>query len=111
VDEERQRKDPLRPRLPWYLGDEIEIQDSLLSPTGDYLLVVFGDEGDDSKQDQMPKWDNGENAAPSELIDQQSPDRRPHGQGQSIATGPYAQGSAALSRIGPDDADDRDRCR
>ena len=52
-----QAADPSRPPLPFYLGDEIEIRQTSLSPAGDaMLLVVIDKERDDGRKDQMPAW-------------------------------------------------------
>jgi dipeptidyl aminopeptidase/acylaminoacyl peptidase len=51
----RQKGDPGRPRLPWHLGEKVEIEVSALSPTGNHLLLVLS-EKDESKRDSMPKW-------------------------------------------------------
>ncbi len=52
-----QSADPSRPPLPFYLGDDVEILQSALSPAGDaMLLVVIDKERDDGKMDQMPAW-------------------------------------------------------
>ncbi|MEM7356700.1 MAG: alpha/beta fold hydrolase, partial [Acidobacteriota bacterium] len=42
---------------PFYLGDEIEIQQAHLSPAGDKLVLVVSDKKNDpGRQDQMPAW-------------------------------------------------------
>ncbi len=62
-EEKRQRgdreqaADPSRPPLPFYLGDDLEILQSALSPADDaMLLVVIDKERDDGREDQMPAW-------------------------------------------------------
>ncbi len=62
-EEKRQRADreqaadPSRPSLPFYLGDDLEIRQSALSPAGNALaLVVVDKERDDGQKDQMPAW-------------------------------------------------------
>ena len=54
---EAQRRDPSRPPLPFYLGDEVEILARSLSPSGEWLLVVLGKkEPPKPKRDKMPRF-------------------------------------------------------
>ena len=55
--EAEQAADPMRPPLPFYLGEEIEIRQAVLSPTGEALVLVVADEKNDpGPKDQMPAW-------------------------------------------------------
>jgi dipeptidyl aminopeptidase/acylaminoacyl peptidase len=55
VARERQQADPTRPPLPFYLGKDMEIADSALSPTGEWLVVaLLPKEVDEGKADKMP---------------------------------------------------------
>ncbi|HEX5758626.1 MAG TPA: prolyl oligopeptidase family serine peptidase [Thermoanaerobaculia bacterium] len=55
VARERQKADPTRPPLPFYLGDEVQIADGVLSPSGEWLiLALLPKEPDEGKQDKMP---------------------------------------------------------
>ena len=57
VAKRRQKADPSRPPLPFFLGDDLEIRQQALSPTGDaMLLVVIDSKRDDGLNDQMPAW-------------------------------------------------------
>lgn len=40
AEQTEQKADPTRPPFPWYLGEEIEIVQSSLSPNGDWMIVV-----------------------------------------------------------------------
>ncbi|HVT57156.1 MAG TPA: prolyl oligopeptidase family serine peptidase [Thermoanaerobaculia bacterium] len=52
-----QRADPTRPPLPWYLGDKIKLQDVSLSPSGNWLVVVFRPkEAKEGKKAIMPAY-------------------------------------------------------
>jgi dipeptidyl aminopeptidase/acylaminoacyl peptidase len=53
-----QKADPTRPPLPWYLGEEIEIQDTFLSPDARWMLVVTAPKQPDSasKPAQMAQF-------------------------------------------------------
>ncbi len=52
-----QEADPHRMPLPFYLGTKIEVRQSLLSPTGEQLLLVTADaKRDNGKEDQMPNY-------------------------------------------------------
>lgn len=54
---ERQRRDPARPPLPWYLGAEHTLQQVALSPDGRHLaLVVAAAEADPGPTDKMASW-------------------------------------------------------
>jgi dipeptidyl aminopeptidase/acylaminoacyl peptidase len=56
-DTELRAADPSRPPRPWYLGDDVELVDSELSPAGTTLLAVLSKKGnDDGKRDLMPRW-------------------------------------------------------
>ena len=55
VERERQQADPTRPPLPFYLGKDVQIADSALSPTGEWLIVALQPaEVDEGKADKMP---------------------------------------------------------
>ncbi|RMH19424.1 MAG: S9 family peptidase, partial [Acidobacteria bacterium] len=61
--DERQRRlelqaaDPSRVEPPFYLGDTIELQRQVLSPTGDRMLLVVADKGrDEGRRDRMPSY-------------------------------------------------------
>ncbi len=52
---EQQHNDPTRPPLPWYLGAEVKIEQSALSPTAEWLvLALLPKEEDEGKRDKMP---------------------------------------------------------
>jgi dipeptidyl aminopeptidase/acylaminoacyl peptidase len=51
----RQKADPTRPPLPWYLGKKVEVQDADLSPTGDFLAVVTSPKAE-PKPSKMPAY-------------------------------------------------------
>ena len=56
-DEHWARTDPTRAPLPLYLGKDVRIADSALSPDGRWLLVVTQQaKGDAGKEGQMPKY-------------------------------------------------------
>jgi dipeptidyl aminopeptidase/acylaminoacyl peptidase len=40
AEQAEQKADPTRPPLPWYLGEEIDIVQSSLSPNGDWMIIV-----------------------------------------------------------------------
>lgn len=53
-----QRSDPSRPPLPFYLGEEVTIDDVAISPTGDWLVAVTSPKrsNGDKKPSKMPIW-------------------------------------------------------
>jgi dipeptidyl aminopeptidase/acylaminoacyl peptidase len=56
LDRAEQLADPTRPPLPWYLGDEIEIRRTSLSPGGDRMLVVtVPKKREEGKKDHMAR--------------------------------------------------------
>ena len=57
-DKADQLADPSRVGLPWYLGDDYEIEDSELSPTGDLMLLglVNSKKREDGKKGTMPNY-------------------------------------------------------
>ncbi len=56
-DREEQLRDPSRPPLPFYLGDEVEIEARSLSPSGKWLLAVLTKkDAPKDKQDKMPRF-------------------------------------------------------
>lgn len=56
-EREEQRRDPSRPPLPFYLGEDVEIRDRALSPSGEWLLAVLTKKNaPESKQDKMPRF-------------------------------------------------------
>lgn len=58
--EERHAVDASLPPIPWYLGEDIEIISSTVSPSGDWMALVVNDaKRDDGRKDQMPNWVNG----------------------------------------------------
>jgi dipeptidyl aminopeptidase/acylaminoacyl peptidase len=48
--------DPTRPPLPWFLGEEVEIVESSLSPSGDWMLVVTQAKGAAKKPSLMARF-------------------------------------------------------
>src|SRR5262249_44094559 len=56
------------------------------------------------------RHDQEEYALPPEPGDAEAPERRPNNEGKSIAARPHAERAAPLSLVGPDDANDRQRC-
>ncbi len=56
-EQHEQSEDPTRPPLPFYLGEDLEILGSTLSPAGDGMLLVVADKKRElGRQDQMPDW-------------------------------------------------------
>ena len=56
-DRALRKTDPTRPPLPWYLGKEIQIEDTSLSPSGDWLAVVTAPKRDEAAAGtKMPDW-------------------------------------------------------
>jgi dipeptidyl aminopeptidase/acylaminoacyl peptidase len=56
-DRALRKTDPTRPPLPWYLGKEIQIENTSLSPSGDWLAVVTAPKQDeDAAKSKMPDW-------------------------------------------------------
>ncbi|TWI01623.1 dipeptidyl aminopeptidase/acylaminoacyl peptidase [Luteimonas cucumeris] len=56
-DDERRRADPTRAAAPVYLGKDVVIHDSALSPDGRWLLVVtHAKDGEAGQEGQMPKY-------------------------------------------------------
>lgn len=56
-DREARQTDPTLPPLPWYLGDDVEVLDSALSPTAEWMVVVLaGKDRDEGKADNMPRF-------------------------------------------------------
>jgi len=56
-DEAERREDPTRAPLPWYLGEEIKIEERSLSPSGDWLLLVTTPkDAKEPKKAQMPNY-------------------------------------------------------
>ncbi|MCP4903088.1 MAG: S9 family peptidase, partial [bacterium] len=52
-----QQVDPTRAPPPFYLGEDVRIQDVVLSPSGKYALVVLHEkEPDNGKRDKMPAY-------------------------------------------------------
>jgi Tol biopolymer transport system component len=52
-----QSADPTRPPLPFYLGADLELLDSALSPSGKYLIASIGKkQRDEGKKDSMPDY-------------------------------------------------------
>lgn len=52
---EQQAADPTRAPLPWYLGEDVRIDRSFLSPSGEWLiLALLPKEEDEGKRDSMP---------------------------------------------------------
>ena len=55
--QEQAEADPTLPPMPWYLGDDVEILSSSVSPSGDWMaLVVRAVAADDGRNDQMPNY-------------------------------------------------------
>lgn len=56
-EEERtdQQADPTRPPLPWYLGKDVTLEGSSLSPSGDWLAVITAPKSD-PKLSKMPDY-------------------------------------------------------
>ncbi len=52
-DRAEQKADPTRAPLPFYLGEEIEIRETSLSPSGDHLLIVTGPKRDEPEPSLM----------------------------------------------------------
>jgi dipeptidyl aminopeptidase/acylaminoacyl peptidase len=53
----RQKADPTRPPLPWYFGKKVTIEESRLSPAGNWLAVVTVPKRDDQlKPSKMPGY-------------------------------------------------------
>ncbi|HEY4590721.1 MAG TPA: DPP IV N-terminal domain-containing protein, partial [Thermoanaerobaculia bacterium] len=51
------KTDPTRTPLPWYLGKEVQIESTSLSPSGDWLAVVTAPKRDDAAAGtKMPDW-------------------------------------------------------
>jgi dipeptidyl aminopeptidase/acylaminoacyl peptidase len=51
------KADPTRAPLPWYLGKEIQIESTSLSPSGDWLAVVTAPKRDEAASGaKMPDW-------------------------------------------------------
>src|SRR3954447_14360075 len=51
------KSDPTRTPLPWYLGKEVQIESTSLSPSGDWLAVVTAPKRDDAAAGtKMPDW-------------------------------------------------------
>ncbi|MEA2564431.1 MAG: hypothetical protein QOH06_5935 [Acidobacteriota bacterium] len=48
--------DPTRPPLPWYLGEEVEIVQSSISPSGDWMVVVTQAKGAAKKPSLMARF-------------------------------------------------------
>ncbi len=48
--------DPTRPPLPWFLGEEVEIVESSLSPSGDWMLVITQAKGAAKKPSLMARF-------------------------------------------------------
>jgi dipeptidyl aminopeptidase/acylaminoacyl peptidase len=49
--------DPTRVPPPWYLGDDVEIRETVLSPAGDWLVVRLGKKDKkDGRADKMPAY-------------------------------------------------------
>ncbi len=54
LDRAEQQADPTRPPLPWYLGEELELLQTSLSPAGDRLLAVaIPNKRDEGRKDLM----------------------------------------------------------
>ena len=54
AEQSEQKADPTRPPLPWYLGDGIQIVQTSLSPSGDWMIVVTQPkETDEGKKSPM----------------------------------------------------------
>ncbi len=54
---QEQEADSTRPPLPWYLGKDQEILQSVLSPRGDFMIVRLAKKGKSSgKRDTMPNY-------------------------------------------------------
>lgn len=55
----RLRVDPTRVGVPWYLGTDVELKRSSLSPTSEWMIVVLGPrEAGEGKADSMPRYVN-----------------------------------------------------
>lgn len=55
--QEQSEVDPTLPPSPWYLGDDIEILSSTVSPSGDWMALVVRDAAaDDGLSDAMPNY-------------------------------------------------------
>ncbi len=56
-EREAQRRDPTRPPLPFYLGDDVAILSRSLSPSGEWLIVVLGKkDAPEPEQDKMARF-------------------------------------------------------
>ncbi|HEY2295908.1 MAG TPA: prolyl oligopeptidase family serine peptidase [Thermoanaerobaculia bacterium] len=56
-DRARGKTDPTRAPLPWYLGKEVQIERTSLSPSGDWLAVVTAPKRDEATAEtKMPDW-------------------------------------------------------
>jgi dipeptidyl aminopeptidase/acylaminoacyl peptidase len=56
-DRAEREADPTRPPRPWYLGADVEIRESSLSPAGRWMLVRLVKKGaDEGKRDTMPQY-------------------------------------------------------
>ncbi|MFL6232226.1 MAG: S9 family peptidase [Thermoanaerobaculia bacterium] len=56
-DKSLRKTDPSRAPLPWYLGKEVQIESTSLSPSGDWLAVVTAPKQDEATAGtKMPDW-------------------------------------------------------
>ncbi len=56
-DRALRKDDPSRPPTPWYLGTDVQIESTSLSPSGDWLAVVTAPKRDEgSTRSKMPAW-------------------------------------------------------
>ncbi len=56
-ERQEQEMDPTRPPLPWYLGEDVELRQASLSPTGQWMLVALRKKKHDPGQrDNMPNY-------------------------------------------------------
>lgn len=55
-DRASRQLDPTRAPLPWYLGKDVEIVESSLSPAGDWMLVITQAKGREKKPSKMARF-------------------------------------------------------